>query len=338
VVALTGPLEDLPAERAGEHAAWEAASAPLADLAVARPVLSHWAGRVRATGLLRRLAPSAEEASTLATRAALVVAALPGPGRELRGHLANRLLHDAHALDDGGELSALVLGAAAVLGGHDPGESADGRGPARGPARGAAWRRQVWSSVGVAVGDLSAPVLTLGLPGDPGSATGRALGVWRESGQPVHLTLRQLSVDPPTLPLAGRDVFVCENPSVVERAADELGAACVPLVCTHGHASSAVAALLDLLVGAGGRLHHHGDLDWGGLRIAGRVIGTWDAAPWRLGARDYDDAVARGLGGRPLGPVAAESPWDPRLCARMAEVGLAVEEEAVADVLLADLA
>jgi hypothetical protein len=59
--------------------------------------------------------------------------------------------------------------------------------------------------------------------------------------------------------------------------------------------------------------------------------------PWRFTAADYVAVVegkplSRSLVGRP-----ALSPWDPKLAMVMAEHGLAVEEEAVAEMLANDL-
>lgn len=59
------------------------------------------------------------------------------------------------------------------------------------------------------------------------------------------------------------------------------------------------------------------------------------ARPWRMSAADYLAAARpdlRALAGRP-----APSPWDPALAEAMAEAGVAVEEEVVADQLVADL-
>ena len=49
------------------------------------------------------------------------------------------------------------------------------------------------------------------------ASTGRALSARTAAGQPVHLSARQLLRDPPELPTAGRQVFVCENPAVGRR-------------------------------------------------------------------------------------------------------------------------
>jgi uncharacterized protein (TIGR02679 family) len=65
-------------------------------------------------------------------------------------------------------------------------------------------------------------------------------------------------------------VRICENPVVVAAAADELGARCQPLVCVGGQPSAAGWRLLELLAAGGAEFGHHGDFDWGGVRIGVR--------------------------------------------------------------------
>ncbi|HZI97456.1 MAG TPA: TIGR02679 family protein [Actinomycetales bacterium] len=326
VVALTGPLRDRAGELVAQASAWERVRSRLLEAVGPRPALQPWAQTVWATGLLRRLAGTPSRALELLGQLDAVLRELPAGDPVLRSRLATTALHDAHGLDDDRPLTTLVLGAAAALGDVAPGE-------------GAAARRRVWAGVRVGVGDLSAPALTLGLPGDGVSGLGRVLDAWRRAGEPVHLTLRQLTTGPGRLPLTGTDVYVCENPSVVAIAADVLGAGCRPLVCTHGQPSSAVAAVLDLMVTSGARLHYHGDFDWGGLRIAVRVVDRWRAEPWRYEREQYEAAVAAGHGGRALTDSSrAQAPWSPGLVTSMRTNGRAVEEEAVVADLLDDLA
>jgi uncharacterized protein (TIGR02679 family) len=193
----------------------------------------------------------------------------------------------------------------------------------------------VWASVGVLDGELTNPVLALNLPGDPETATGRTLGIGAEAGQPLHLTARQLIRDPPELPVRGRTVFVCENPSVVAAAANRLGAGTAPLVCANAHPGAAATLLLRQLAGAGARLCYHGDFDWPGITIANGIIARFAAAPWRLDAGCYRSAAARG-GPRLRGsPVTAN--WEPPLTKAMLALGVKVEEERVLDDLLVDL-
>ena len=60
-------------------------------------------------------------------------------------------------------------------------------------------------------------------------------------------------------------VWVCENPSVVEEAAEKLGARCAPLICVEGRPSVAATPLLGALSRCGTELRYHGDFDWSGL-------------------------------------------------------------------------
>jgi len=64
---------------------------------------------------------------------------------------------------------------------------------------------------------------------------------------------------------------VCENPPVVEAAADALGAACPPLVCTDGVPTAAVLELLDRLVASGCDLWVRADFDAAGQTIVETV-------------------------------------------------------------------
>ncbi|HEY2956619.1 MAG TPA: TIGR02679 family protein [Actinomycetota bacterium] len=323
VEALSGPVVDRPASRAAEAAAWAAAFAAAERALEHHAALAPWLEWLRGTGLLRRLADgNPETARALAEQAAAVLRHLPADGQPL-SVLAAAAVEDGHALDHDRPLTALVVRAAAILGEVPPGDGAE-------------WRRTVWASVGVLTGELTNPVLTLNLPGDLRTATGRALAVWADAGQPVHLTARQLLRDPPDLPGRHRGVFVCENPTVIAEAAGRLGARTAPLVCANTHPGAAATVLLRQLVAAGARLCYHGDFDWPGITIANGIIGRFGAHPWRLDTGAYRAAAALG-GARLRGrPVAAA--WDPRLTDAMLEVGVKVEEERVLGDLLADLA
>jgi uncharacterized protein (TIGR02679 family) len=131
-------------------------------------------------------------------------------------------------------------------------------------------------------------------------------------------------------------VYVCENPAVLAAAADRHGAPSSPLVCLQGQPSAAALTLLRHLADQGATLRYHGDFDWGGLRIAAALLTRVPWTPWRYTAVDY--RVAAGDRGVPLTGTPAASPWDPSLSEALAELGVRVEEEAVLDVLLADLA
>lgn len=133
-----------------------------------------------------------------------------------------------------------------------------------------------------------------------------------------------------------RNVFVCENPSIVAIAADRLGASSAPLICTDGMPSAAQRTLISQLAVAGARLRYHGDFDWPGLTIGNFVTAVLGAQPWRFGVDDYLAAACQGGESR-LSGGRVEAGWDPRLAAAMVDRGLAVHEEAVAEILLDDL-
>jgi uncharacterized protein (TIGR02679 family) len=227
---------------------------------------------------------------------------------------------DAHGLDDGTLLAAVVLRAAAVATG------------APYPAT-AAGRRELWRAVGVSSDEVSTTVLTAGLRG----------GAWlddrTDAGWESHLTardLRRLDVRPPVTGI----VHVCENPRVLEAAVDASVRAAI--VCTMGNPAVVATTLLQQLRVAGGELRYHGDFDWPGIAIANALIGTHGCRPWRLHAPDYLAALALLAPLVPelpvLGPRVVTAGWDEQLSAEMAAAGRAVHEELVLDALLADLA
>ena len=191
--------------------------------------------------------------------------------------------------------------------------------------------RTLWARAGVLVNELARPALLLNLPMEGGGHLAA------EAGEPGYVSLRRLLRSPPRLAVAGRTVYVCENPNLVAIAADGLGPRCAPLVCTEGMPAAAQRTLLAQLAKAGARLLYHGDLDWPGIRIANVVMRDLGAEPWRFGAADYA-AAAASASGQPLtgAPVAAS--WDAALAPAMQQRGLAIPEEGVAAVLLRDLA
>ena len=111
------------------------------------------------------------------------------------------------------------------------------------------------------------------------------------------------------------------------------------LVCTDGMPAAAQRTLLMQLASAGAELQYHGDFDWPGIGIANVVMRQFGAQPWRFGVQDYCAATATaGVDRRPLGPATVNAQWDPALTAEMIRCDRAIDEEAVAPTLLADLA
>ena len=319
VERLRGPLRDRPAERRAAAAQRAALWAELEHhpLVSALPALRSWVDGVRRGGLIGGSVANTREH----LRAALaVLAELPAGGEPLPV-VAERVLGDPHALDEGTRLAGTVLRGLAAL--HDEPPPAD-----------AARRRELWACHGVTGDELSTTVLVAGFaPTGPGALAG-TLRTWAAAGQAAVVTLAQLRAEPALHPV-GPVVHVMENPSVLTMAVHRFGRACPPLVCTAGWPNTAAVTLLRGLRTTGARLRYHGDFDGEGLRIAAYVIDRTGAGPWRMSAADYLAAVTD------QGPAPGrltDVPWDSRLAAALAERGVAVPEERVAPVLLDDLA
>jgi uncharacterized protein (TIGR02679 family) len=296
VVAATGPLRDRAAEQALR-------AAPLVILAAADPA---WAEDVRRSGLLTRV-PDAEG---VARQAVAVRALLSASPARLRTELAVAVTGDAHALDEGRALAAVVL-----------------RGLAGGaPPATVALRRKLWEESGVLADTVSTSVLTLGLRPVASGLREQALRDAAGRGDPVHLTpwdLRRLDVA-----LGSGRVLVVENPSVLESFAVRHGGR-FAVVCTAGWPA---AVALDLLDRLDVPLAYHGDFDWRGVEICSWLMSRRSVEPWRMSAADYLAAP----GGGPLVGREAATPWDPELPTAMRERGVAVHEEQVVDMLLAE--
>ncbi|MDP3844492.1 MAG: TIGR02679 family protein [Oxalobacteraceae bacterium] len=311
---LDGPITDRVAERAslqdrwdGVHRTCEAQLATLLDDA-------------RGHGLLKRLAHSDPDiAAQLCEAAQCVLLRLPAAGMA-RSRLAAEVLGDAHALDAGRPVATLVLAALRRQRNRDEADDIQYEESAR----------ATWADAGVLVNELARPALFLNLP---------AAGAVLAQGEPGYLSLRALLRAPPHWEVAARTVFVCENPNLLAIAADALGRRCAPLVCTDGMPAAAQRTLLAQLAAAGAGLCYHGDFDWPGVRIGNWVMRRCNAQPWRYRAHDYLAAVtAADEYRRPLGADRCDAGWDAELAAAMQAGGRAIDEEVVADALLADLA
>jgi uncharacterized protein (TIGR02679 family) len=298
---------DRAAERSERSRAWAAVFG-----AVTAPPLAQWTASVAQRGQLKRLAAgSPEAASQLLARAERVLERLPASGIP-RSQLAAEALGDAHALDAGRPLATLLLLAL--------------RAREERP-------RDTWARLGVLVNERAKPVLVLNLPAAPDSALGNLVRLAREQGEPLHLSLRSLLRSNARWQVAGSDVFVCENATLLAIAADRLGASCAPLVCTDGMPSASQRTLLRQLADHGAHLRYHGDFDWPGINIANYVLRSFGATAWRFDARHYVPRAGRALAGAPV-----EASWDPELAGALSAGGAVLEEEAVAGPLLEDLA
>lgn len=244
------------------------------------------------------------------------------------------MLGNAHALDSGQPTATLVL---AVLrhGANDAAQEQDlpeGVTGAENINRPSERTRDTWAQAGILVNELARPVLFLNLPVDRGSCPPAA------PGEPGYLSLRQLLRTPTTWSVAGQVVYVCENPNIVSIAADRLGGACAPLVCTDGMPAAAQRVLLTQLFDAGAKLLYHGDFDWAGIHIANTVMRLCNADPWHLLSADYQRAIgAFPHKERDLSETDVTASWDATLVNSMQSHGLAIPEEAVASLLIDDL-
>lgn len=231
-----------------------------------------------------------------------------------RNELAARECGSAHALDDGTVLAAVVLRGLALAAELPP------------PAT-ARQRRELWQAFGVEHDQVSTAVLTLGIRLRTDDTLGSRLALAAGDFDPIHLTARNVAAIVTDDLVVGR-VLVCENPRVLEVAANLRGADTV-MVCTMGNPVIVVVDLLRKLVDAGATLDYHGDFDWPGLAIAARVAEATGARPWRMGADDYLSAVAHARGHLHLEGAPSPSPWDPNLAESMRATNLAVHEEAL---------
>jgi uncharacterized protein (TIGR02679 family) len=323
VMTLLGrPVRDRAAEAdALQRAVDEVTTRVLASRVGSDPWFAKWLEGLSDDGTVRRLI--GEGCGDVLVLACSVFELLPTEATPLPV-LAMRATGTTKGLDPG-QLSTLVLRGLALRAGVPK------------PTR-AAERRALWEAFGVVVDDLSSDVLVLNLP-----AVGRTrLDEWLRGaaadGIPMRLTLHQLTAY--HLEARGSHVWVCENPAVMRAAAQRLGAACAPMVCSEGRPSTAFDMLIDALARHGCELAYHGDFDWPGLRIADAIRSRHGVAMWRMGAADYRDALATlDIADLPeLGADMTSTPWDPDLAHAMAEVKRAVFEESVLETLLEDVA
>ncbi|MGH2697863.1 MAG: TIGR02679 family protein [Actinomycetota bacterium] len=317
-----GPIPDRRAARLAaaqaKDALWEGlAGHPAPEV---RPELVGWLLRLRSSGLASRLAQGRE--SELVAAALEIVGSLPRSGDRLNV-VAASATGDAHALDRGTPLGALVVNALAHLSElRTPSTAAD--------------RRTLWASFGVVCDELSCDVLTLGLDPMPKGASS-PLHAMKANGQPLRLTLRHLATD--KMSFTPSTVFVCENPVVVAEAADALRSSTPPIVCTEGIPNTAALLLLKQMSESDCRFAFHGDFDWGGMRIFNHLRRNLreHITPWRFGHDHYLQALDRLDAISKLESIPTETDWDPLLRETMIDQGLAVFEEQVLDDLIRDL-
>lgn len=323
VAELTGAaLRDRPAERVESQVGREKLWAHLGGLLVAvrladQEWVTPWTDWLHRGGVLTRMPASAGEPTlSVAVRVVAAVLAADRAPRSL-AELATEHTGTAHGLDDGAPAAALALrGLAFAMQAPPPASAAE--------------RRALWHRVGISTDEISGTVLVWALR-PPGADRWSAMMRERaDLGLITHLTVHELQ-RAQTLTSPSELVHACENPQVLQ----QLAAAGVdrPVICTSGNPAAAGSLLVDRVT-----VRYHGDFDWPGIAIARRII-TRGAAPWRLGHDDYFEATARlpadhrlALTGRP-----ETTPWDARLQTVMTATDVAVHEETIVDLLLADL-
>lgn len=323
VAELTGgPLRDRPAERNKAHARREQLWAELDQLLAGHSLASQdwarpWTDWLHQGGVLTRLpADQASQALAIAVGTLAKVLDTDQPPIGI-AELASGMTGGAHGLDDGAPAAALVLrGLAFALDVPPPASATE--------------RRLLWQRVGVSTDEISGTVITYGLR-PPG--TDRWPAMMRERadlGLFTHLTVHELR-RAGELTRPGEIMYACENPQVLQR----LAASGVdrPLACTSGNPAAAGSLLLGRAV-----VRYHGDFDWPGIAIARRIIDQ-GAQPWRLGCADYCEALEHLPADRRLMLTgrAETTPWDSGLSPAMMAANVAVHEEAIVDLLLADL-
>jgi len=330
VAELRGQLTNKPALRSARQAqreqVWAAADEAMRAAGLAEATWApDWLDEIRRGGALSRLAPN--RAVWLLTQAVTVLSRLvAGETGISRGELAERVTGTAHGLDDDTVLARLVLRGLARSRGEEFPHDARGR-------------RELWEAAGAGTDQVWSTALTCGLLPMGGDWPARMLRERSLANAETHLTMRDLRRIQWRLP-PGTEVFVCENPRIVEAAAD---AGCRrPLVCASGNPSTTVLALLDALTAAGARLAYRGDFDWPGVAMANRILTRYNARPWRMAAVDYEQHVRAARDrGTPLQQLSGQpvvAGWDPELAPAMQALGVGVQEESALELLVTDLA
>ncbi|QKJ18950.1 TIGR02679 family protein [Microbacterium hominis] len=292
------------------------------------PAQAHaFVGSVRSSGILTRAGAGAGGAiARFAVGWAELVSSdafvLDEQRTWLLGEFAFRFTGSAHGFDEGSRASKLMLRAVAARFDEPTPKSGEDR-------------RRLWNLAGILTDSVSGTALTWGLrpPGeDPWSVM---LYERARQGLVTHLTLQELDLaGDAALAAPGTTVFACENPQVLQAAADARAPA--TLVCLSGQASAAGWRVIRHLLAAGVTVKYHGDFDWPGIAIAARLHGA-GAQMWRMGAADYANALASLNETEPLDGPACLTPWDAALADTMAARGIVVHEEALIGVLLEDL-
>ena len=265
--------------------------------------------------------PGSGNLSALAEQVSQVWRCLPRSAQsQVRlAQLAATAQQDAHALDYREELGRATVRLIAVT-----------QGLPRPLNAGRDWRR-AWAAAGVCCDAVSSRVLVVNLP--MSGAAPAALWNSAAPGEPLWLSLRSISGSWSVS--AGTTVFVCENPTILEAAADELGPRCPPLVCTDGIPAIAALDLIAVLTANGCSIAVRADIDEAGFVVVEQVRSVAPAAEaWRFDISIY----ARYLGLAEVA-VADDEPAKLRQLRDLyAQHRTPLHEEELLDQLISDLA
>jgi uncharacterized protein (TIGR02679 family) len=245
----------------------------------------------------------------LLEQVAKVMAALPGKDAPIdRRRLAQEVLGNPHALDRRRVVSTFCLAMLQVTERVSSNLTA----------------LEAWRSVGMLMDGIVDGISVTGIT---------PLGITVAEGMCVTVPTRVLATA--QWEKGSGDVFVTENPSVMEAALEVPGAR---VLCTLGTPTKEALEALGRLAEAGWKLHVRADFDTTGLSHVRSIL---EAAPsgvaWRMSVEDYLAGVVEN------GPVLRYgkeliTPWEPALAVVMMETGQVVNEEALLDEMLEDIA
>jgi len=125
--------------------------------------------------------------------------------------------------------------------------------------------RAALARVGVLADRLSQTVLALNIDANGDGPVDRAVRLARADHRPIHLTLYDLTAQPPSF-TSDEPWLVVENPSVVDEAL--IRDTTIPIVCTFGALSAVDHVMLELMRQALIPIQYCGDLDQAGISIA----------------------------------------------------------------------
>lgn len=318
---VCGPPDPQRIAAAATARAWEELWAnAVTKLSSGPSTLLDWLEQLRRDGLLKRLScDKPKDAEIWISQAANLFHQLPLDGEPLAS-VAARLTGNSHGLDSDSPLATIALRGIALSCGCSMPKSA-------------AERRELWARVGIACDELSAPVLTFNLSLRGAYPLTELLTIARDASVPLHLSTKLLLATDWSSIVVPPRVYVCENPSLVAFMIRRLGAKSAPLICLDGEPKTAGWLLLQHLKDAGAEILYHGDFDWTGVAIAGRVLTRLDAKPWRYSVEEY--LAADGV--EPLRGSPVPTPWCPQLAIALSRRQIAIHEEAVAESLANDL-